>query len=215
MNQTNKEFMRTEYSKFWLDYNANEILKADDIERLSILRNLAKDKTVLDVGCGGGFPYFDTLAELGTEITGTDISKEACDTVQVNHPNHKIICVDFEKNNFESKSFDIVFCFRTFRYFPNQVKALNEMIRIAKKYVVFEVRKPSIFEDKMKKRRKLPKIKNIPYYLRLRIRNPIIFNTVINGYETKTDVKEIEKILRRFKFEKINQEESFLYIVKL
>lgn len=214
-----KEFMKKEYWKFWLKYNRQEdLLHDDDCDRLALLTNMFvtdENFTALDVRCGGGRPYFDALSGMGIDVTGADISKDALGEIGEKHPKAKTVLCDFENSNFKDRSFDIVYCFRTFKYFPNQLLALRQMLRTAGKYVLFDVDKPDDFDQKMRKRRKLPRLKNILTYFQLFFRNPKLFAFLLrNDYEVKSDLGAIEEALKNYGYEKVEQKESIVFIIE-
>jgi len=91
---------------------------------------LTKDTTLLDVGCGNGFfTYY--FAEI-CQVTGLDFSKQM---LAIN-PHDKLVQGNAENLPFTDESFDITFCSDLLHHLKDHKKALQEMKRVAKKYVV-------------------------------------------------------------------------------
>jgi len=93
---------------------------------------------ILEVGCNLGQMTFP-LAEKGYEVVGFDLSKNAIEKASERARRYKINNVKFEVQDAENykdhkdESFDVVFSFSAFRYFPNPDKALAEAHRVLKK----------------------------------------------------------------------------------
>ena len=97
-----------------------------------ITKNIKPQKktTLLDVGCGNGFFTYH-FAKL-YDVTGLDFSKRM---LKIN-PHHKLVHGDAENLPFDNNSFDIAFCSDLLHHLENPERAIKEMKRIAKKYVI-------------------------------------------------------------------------------
>lgn len=94
--------------------------------------SLTKDTSLLDVGCGNGFftYYFRQICQ----VTGLDFSRQM---LAMNpHDTDKLILGEAENLPFPNDSFDIVFCSNLLHHLQNPAKALAEMKRTAKTYII-------------------------------------------------------------------------------
>ena len=81
------------------------------LDELSITNEEIKNKTVIDVGCGGGRWSYG-FAKLGCKVTSLDISEGPCKITKRNVPQAKVIQSDlFElKKAVSNRKFDIIWC---------------------------------------------------------------------------------------------------------
>ena len=125
--------------------NTNNLEELDGYENTTanvkeIAKNIIKElhiketDTVLEVACGaGGLAQYINCAQ----YVGVDYSKSLVQRhIEILHNS----VLHGEANNlvFKDKSFDKVFCFGAFHYFPNEAyakKAISELKRIAKKAI--------------------------------------------------------------------------------
>ena len=121
-----------------------------------------KHLEVIDLPCGGG-RVFMHLAQLGYKVRAGDLSPEMIKIAQkiaddaglkmtVDH-------ADVEALQYADKSIDAVVCFRLFQHFPTATirqRAVSEMCRVAKQYVVMSYFSPySYTQAKLIMREKL------------------------------------------------------------
>jgi 2-polyprenyl-3-methyl-5-hydroxy-6-metoxy-1,4-benzoquinol methylase len=88
----------------------------------------------LDIGCGKGY-FLKYLHQLGYENNqGIEPSESLVSEAIAGN----ITCGSFEENSLMDNSFDIVFTCHTLHHLPapRPVRAIREMLRIAKKYIV-------------------------------------------------------------------------------
>ncbi len=140
-----KQYMVTEYSRFWI--NQVKIYGFTDYDRCLIhlicsnvpgfgLRD-AKTK-MLSCAMGTGFPYELSFLGLGFDITCFDISelltRECADNfLEAGFPGKaNIIVGDSDYIPFHDESFDVVYCYRATSYFPDLPQAIFEMFRVLK-----------------------------------------------------------------------------------
>lgn len=91
---------------------------------------ISPEDTLLDVGCGNGYFTYH-LAKL-CDVTGLDFSEQM---LKIN-PHHKLVKGDAENLPFDKNSFNIVFCSNLMHHLKNPKKAIEEMKRVAKNYVI-------------------------------------------------------------------------------
>ncbi len=112
---------------------------------LQIVNGL-KPETVLDAGCGEGF----TLARLqkegiGKHLEGIDYSLDAINLGKKNHPSLSLKQDDIYNLPYSDNSFDLVICSEVLEHLEHPKKALNEIVRISKKYCLLSVPNEPIF----------------------------------------------------------------------
>jgi ubiquinone/menaquinone biosynthesis C-methylase UbiE len=126
--------------KFWEDKKRTKrrhpnhpVVKAFVLSKINFIReniNLLKNSTLLDVGCGNGFFTYH-LAKF-YDVTGLDFSKRM---LKIN-PHRKLVHGDVENLPFDNNSFDVVFCSDLLHHLKTPEKAVKEMKRVAKKYII-------------------------------------------------------------------------------
>jgi len=91
--------------------------------------------SILEVGCGDG-RIINPLIKKYDKVCGLDISPKALETVEALKIEGRIENLPFEDN-----SFDIVLCCEVLEHLPFKVyeKALQEIGRVAKKYIIISV----------------------------------------------------------------------------
>lgn len=91
-------------------------------------------ETVLDAGCGNG--HITNFLPPHLRVTGLDLSETALRNVRVPHIQGSVTALPFP-----DKSYDLVYCFDVIEHLSEQdfVRALHELQRVAKKYVLIAV----------------------------------------------------------------------------
>lgn len=97
-------------------------------------------ETILDVGCGEGF----TLKKLeekkiGKKNQGIDYSDDAINLGKRLYPELNLSIGDVYSLKFKDKSFDMSLCTEVLEHLEDPEKAVKEILRVTKKYVVFSV----------------------------------------------------------------------------
>ena len=93
-----------------------------------------KDKTLIDVGCGGGL-LCENLAELSKEVKGIDMSNEAIKVAKT-HQTLKNLKIDYEEIALESllkKSkikYDVLTCMELVEHVPDPEKLIKDCVKI-------------------------------------------------------------------------------------
>jgi len=98
-----------------------------------------KDRTVLDVGCGGGW-LCEWLAFEGANVVGVDISFEFCRALKMRARKRgfdaHIICADGECLPFKENSFYASVIYQALHHLPNPEKAISEALRTSEGFVL-------------------------------------------------------------------------------
>ncbi len=114
-------------------YEYTDISPEEVARRITKMLDIKKEDRVLEVGCGAG-----AVAEfLNCDYVGIDYSKSLV-LKHIELLKHQVVWGQANDLIFKDKSFDIVFCFSVFQYFPNKEYArqtMKEMIRVAKKKI--------------------------------------------------------------------------------
>jgi ubiquinone/menaquinone biosynthesis C-methylase UbiE len=97
-------------------------------------------KQVLDAGCGEGF-ILDRLykANIGTKLIGIDFSKQAIEIAKRERPHLDIRHGNIYELPFKDNTFDLVLCCEVLEHLTDPEKALAEIQRVAKQYVILSV----------------------------------------------------------------------------
>ena len=106
---------------------------------MSVIKPL-KPVKVLDVGCGEGF----TLKKLeekriGKKNEGIDYSIDAIKIGKKIYPDLNLSRGDIYKLDFSDNEFDLVICTEVLEHLEFPEKAVEELKRVSRKYIVFSV----------------------------------------------------------------------------
>lgn len=94
---------------------------------------------VLDAGCCTGY-YLNKLRELGYKgcYQGIDITPNLIERAQGIHPssNDYFLIMDIQEMTFPDATFDLSFSVGVLQHIPDHGKAIKELFRVSKKYVI-------------------------------------------------------------------------------
>ena len=103
-------------------------------------------KNVLDIGCGEGFILNKLKQEkIGESWEGIDYSKEAVEIGKKIHSYLDLTQGDIYNTGFKDAAFDLVVCTEVLEHLENPEKALKEIIRVSKKYILLSVPNEPLF----------------------------------------------------------------------
>ena len=129
----------SELAHKWWD-KTSEFKPLHDINplRLNYIDNVAdlKDKTVLDVGCGGGI-LSESMAEKGAKVTGIDLGEKALKVAQL-HSLDSAVTVDYQLISVEQlaeqqpASFDVVTCLEMLEHVPGPASVVAACAKLVK-----------------------------------------------------------------------------------
>jgi len=138
-----KTFIRSTYSKYWLDARERiyGFMEYDKHLCRHVHENVSAGSRLLDVGVGTGYPFADFFQKQGYHVFGVDLSPllvEKCKQL-----NREIACEvrDAEDLPFPENTFDCTYCFQSSWYFPNPKDAVREMVRVTRPmgFIIFDV----------------------------------------------------------------------------
>jgi len=121
---------------YWNKQEYINIAKAQSINTknsywMKILKNKAKGKKVLDVGCGDGTRLKQLVDKKG-QFYGLEISKLALSLAQKKYTDIKFVMANAAAIPFQNSYFDLVYSAYALEHFTSPQKAINEMIRVTK-----------------------------------------------------------------------------------
>ena len=140
-----KKALDKSFQKDYWEHNANardykhpvvDFFVKQRIDWVKKYIDLSKVKSAYDVGCGDGFAtyYFDKIIP---KVEGGDIAEYMLDKNPL--PRNKLQVIDAEDLPLKNRSYDLVYTWEVLHHVPNPQKAVNEMARVSKKYVlIFE-----------------------------------------------------------------------------
>ena len=147
-----------------------------------------KDKTLIDVGCGGGL-LCENLAEHSKEVKGIDMSNEAIEIAKT-HQTLKNLKIDYEEISLESllkkskKKYDVLTCMELVEHVPDPEKLIEDCVKITN-------RKADLFFSTLNR--------NLISYIIAIVGAEYILNILPKGtheYEKFIKPSEFSKILR-------------------
>jgi ubiquinone/menaquinone biosynthesis C-methylase UbiE len=96
--------------------------------------------TLLEVGCGEGY-LINRINKLKKfkRIVGTDLSEEIICLANQKYPHINFSGADICSMNFKENEFDVVIACEVLEHLNNYEKALSEIRRVAKKFVIISV----------------------------------------------------------------------------
>jgi len=106
---------------------------------ISLVKSLRPD-SILDAGCGEGFTM-EKLSKsgVGKKIEGIEYAKEAISFGKKLFPNLTFKEGSVYELPYQDSSFDLVVCTEVLEHLDEPTKALKEMLRVSKKYLIISV----------------------------------------------------------------------------
>ena len=158
------------------------------LDELATTREWIKNKTVIDVGCGGGRWSYG-FAKLGCKITSVDISERPCKLTQKNVPQAEVLMSDLFalEEVLSNRKFDIVWCWGVIHHTSNPLLAFETLTNLLHQNSIIHLYVYSFNRGgKVKKLRKFLKIfslKNRERIIRLLSKTGIIHGSIHELYD--------------------------------
>ena len=96
--------------------------------------------SILDVGCGEGFTLHKLQERsIGKKLEGIEYQKRAISLGKKEYPDLKITQGSIYELPYKANSFDLVLCTEVLEHMDNPEKALSELVRVSKKYLLLSV----------------------------------------------------------------------------
>lgn len=115
-----KKRVKSAYDKIGADYQATRRSDSQDLVNLRQLTDrLKKGASILDAGCGSGFPVSQILAK-SFHVTGVDFSIGQTRRARAALPNGAFFCADIANLPFRDSTFDGIVSFYTLIHVPRE-----------------------------------------------------------------------------------------------
>lgn len=99
-----------------------------------------KAESIIDAGCGEGFTMDKILkSDVVNKIEGIEYSKDAIIFGKKLFPDLKFVQGTVYELPYKNSSFDLVVCTEVLEHLEDPAKALKEMLRVSKKYLIISV----------------------------------------------------------------------------
>lgn len=117
-----------------------KLLIANFYKSFIVLAKSVNPTSILDVGCGEGFSLCK-LSEykIGEKLEGIDYSKEAISTGKKLFPGLLLKQGNVYNLPYKDNAFDLILCTEILEHLENPKKALQEILRVSKKYILVSV----------------------------------------------------------------------------
>lgn len=128
-----KRIMVSRFNKSILRHTANAIARHQRFDSSDITR-------ILDAGCGEGF-ITNLLCQSfsSIDVTGLEYTEEALRIARPMNSRASFLQGDICRMPFVDSSFDIVVCTEVLEHLDDPIRALNELLRVAKYTVIITV----------------------------------------------------------------------------
>lgn len=132
-----KHTSKNPVQRFLLDNFLNTLVKT--VKPLQV-------SSVLDVGCGEGFTLDRLYREkIGKNLEGIEYLDTAIKIGKKIHPHITLTKGDIYTLPYKDNSFDLVLCTEVLEHLADPKKALKELVRVSKKYLLLSVPNEPIF----------------------------------------------------------------------
>ena len=117
--------------RFAPDQDRGRLIEVEHVSRYQWAAQAAKDRVVLDAGCGTGYGT-RLLAEGGArEVVGIDLAEAVLEAVAPTMPDSvRLQTGDLRKLEVPDNTFDLIVCFEVIEHFEDPFTVLDELIRV-------------------------------------------------------------------------------------
>lgn len=110
--------MKAGYDKIASEYAATRKPDSEDVRLLrKLVKRLPKNATMLDAGCGSGYPVTQFLAQ-HFQVVGIDIALKQIELARGSVPGGEFICADIANLPFRGNAFDAVCSYYAIIHLP-------------------------------------------------------------------------------------------------
>lgn len=116
-------------SERWIPNFLYKLTEEEHLDRYNYIKNLAKDKNVLDIACGSGYGSYIIATEGNAkQVIGVDLDKDAIRYANHKFPHEKIKrnVEDAVKFKYKEK-FDLIVSFETIEHIPDYLGFINNL----------------------------------------------------------------------------------------
>ncbi|MGE5042194.1 MAG: class I SAM-dependent methyltransferase [Candidatus Levyibacteriota bacterium] len=123
--------------------------------------------SILDAGCGEGFTLNQLYeAKAAKHLEGVDFSKQAVSLGNKQFPKLKLKQGDIYKLPYKKDEFELVICSEVLEHLEHPEKAVREVLRVSKKYVLFSVpNEPFFMGSRLLKGMNIKQLGNHPEHI--------------------------------------------------
>jgi ubiquinone/menaquinone biosynthesis C-methylase UbiE len=129
-----KRYMKEVYPKYWM--TAREEIygfgQYDQSLCQYLLERVSTGERILEVAIGTGYPIAEFLQGTGRRIYGVDISADLLGQCRRRVPDIACVIGDVEDLPYADGAFGCTYCFHSTWYFPNLMRAVEEMLRVTR-----------------------------------------------------------------------------------
>ena len=113
-----KQIVKAGYDNIASEYEATRKHDSEDVRLLrQLVERLPKNATMLDAGCGSGYPVTQFLAQY-FQVTGIDFALKQIRLAKSRLPNVKFICADIANLPIRANTFDVVCSYYAIIHLP-------------------------------------------------------------------------------------------------
>ena len=110
------------------------------LETVTALVRKTSARSVLDVGCAEGFvSHYLSRHLYGLNVIGVDLDVNALARGRVLHPYFKTVTANALALPFPQQSVDLVLCTEVLEHIPYPERALDELVRVTRAYLLLSV----------------------------------------------------------------------------
>lgn len=104
------------------------------LARYQLAGKFAKDKTILDIGCGSGYGSQTLIDNGAKKVYGVDLAKDSIDYCKKHHSHRNLTFQqgDITQLVFKDNFFDLICVFETIEHVKDYQKAIQEIYRVLK-----------------------------------------------------------------------------------
>lgn len=135
-----KTLLPTNFLKHTSKNPIQQLLIKNFYSTLTSLAKPLKPESILDAGCGEGFTMEKlSKSKIGEKLEGIEYSKEAISFGRKLFPDLKFIHGSVYELPYKNNSFDLVICTEVLEHLEEPTRALKEILRVSKKYLIISV----------------------------------------------------------------------------